>query len=426
MRRRVLVAAAAVVATTVVLSACSSSKKSSTTETTSGAATTAAASDSGSSSSAPAKGTGTIKIGVLADLTGASASGFLTTEKGIKAYTEGVNKAGGINGQQLAYVMADTASTAPGALTAAQKLVQTDKVFAIVEVSAFSFGAEPFLLKQGIPEIGGGFDGPIWNDPKNTNLFDDAGITNYADYPLAEGQFFKAQGVTKVASLGYSDSKSSSDSVKAFNKSAQVAGLSVAYTNGVPFGSTDMGAIALKIKASGADGLFYSTVPNTAFALNAALRQIGVTLKVASLPTGYGGDLLQSSAAVAAAQGDFFSTTGLPAEANTPATQKRASDLAAIGVTGPPTFAEQEAYLSMTAFGDGLKAAGANPSREKFMSTMSAVTDFDGDGLLAPEKINYRDYRPKQACFWYVKLSGTSFQNVQGSPFCAATVAMSG
>jgi branched-chain amino acid transport system substrate-binding protein len=72
-----------------------------------------------------------------------------------------------------------------------------------------------------------------------------------------------------------------------------------------------MGAIALKVKASGADGLFYSTVSNTAFALNAALRQDGVTLKVASLPTGYGGDLLQSAPAVAAAQGDFFTTVGL-------------------------------------------------------------------------------------------------------------------
>jgi branched-chain amino acid transport system substrate-binding protein len=160
--------------------------------------------------------------------------------------------------------------------------------------------------------------------------------------------------------------------------------------------------------------------------LNAALRQIGVTLKVASLPTGYGGDLLQSDAAVTAAQGDFFTTVGLPAEANTAATQKRAADLTAVGVTGPPTFAEQEAYLAMVAFGDGLKASGANPSREKFMATMSAVTDFDGDGLLAPAKVNFRDYRPKQACFWYVKLSGKTFQNVDGSPYCAATVPMNG
>ena len=137
MRRRVLVAAAAVVATVTAISACSSSKKSTATDTTSGAATTAAAAGSGSAgsgSSAPAKGSGSIKIGIITDLTGPSSSGFATTEKGIKAYVDGVNKSGGINGQTITYSVGDTTSTASGALTAAQKLIQSDKVFAIVEV----------------------------------------------------------------------------------------------------------------------------------------------------------------------------------------------------------------------------------------------------------------------------------------------------
>src|SRR6202000_1936186 len=112
----------------------------------------------GSGSSAPAKGSGSIKIGIITDLTGPSSSGFATTEKGIKAYVDGVNNSGGITGQPITYVVGDTASTAPGALAAAQKLVQTDKVFAIVEVSAFFYGAEPYLLKAGIPVVVGGFD----------------------------------------------------------------------------------------------------------------------------------------------------------------------------------------------------------------------------------------------------------------------------
>ncbi|MCW2521803.1 MAG: Extracellular ligand-binding receptor, partial [Frankiales bacterium] len=110
----------------------------------------------------------------------------------------------------------------------------------------------------------------------------------------------------------------------------------------------------------------------------------------------------------------------------TPATQKRAADLAAVGVTGPPTFAEQEAYLSMVAFGDGLKAAGANATSAKLISTMSGITNFDGDGLLSPYKVNYRDYRPKTSCFWYVKLVGKAFQNVPNSPYCGDNVPLNG
>jgi branched-chain amino acid transport system substrate-binding protein len=405
MRKRALVAVVAAVTLVTGLTACSSSKKSSTPGT------------GGSSATG-----GTIKFGVLSDLTGPASSGFVTTEKGIKAYVNGVNAAGGVNGQQLSYVMGDTLSTAAGALTATQKMVQSDKVFAIVEVSSDAYGAQPYLLKQGIPMIGGGFDSPLWSDPKQTNLFNVVGVTNYAKVPLASGQFFKAQGVTKCGSIGYESSVSSATSVKAFNKSCELAGMKAAFTQNVPFGSTDMGAVALKIKSAGVDGLFYSTVPNTAFALNAALRQIGVTLKVASLPTGYGGDLLESSAAVTAAQGDFFSTPGLAAEANTPATQKRAADLTAVGVTGPPTFAEQEAYLAMSGFVAGLKAAGANPTREKFTTSLRAITDFDADGLLAPQKISFSNFDPSTVCYYYVQLENSTFKNVPNSPFCGGVV----
>jgi branched-chain amino acid transport system substrate-binding protein len=407
MRSRVLVAAVAAVTLVTGLTACSSSKSS-----------TPGTGSGGSSAATGSK----IKVGVLTDLTGPASSGFVTSEKGVKAYLDAVNKAGGVNGQQIEYVVGDTTSTAAGALTAAQKMVQTDKVFAIIEISASYYGAQNFLLKQGVPVVGGGFDSLLWTDPKNSNLFDAVGVTNYADVALATGQFFKDQGVTKCGAIGYESSSSSVASVKAFNKSCEIAGMKSVFTQNVPFGSTDMGAIALKIKSAGVDGLFYSTVPNTAFAANAALRQLGVTLKVASLPTGYGGDLLESPAAVTAAEGDFFTTVGLPAEANTPATQKRAADLAAIGVTGPPTFAEQEAYLATSAFVYGLKKTGANPSRDKFSTTLRAVTDFDGDGLLAPQKVSFANYRPSQVCNYYAQMKGGKFINVPKSPYCAGVV----
>jgi branched-chain amino acid transport system substrate-binding protein len=413
-RARKLIAVGLAVATATALAACSSSKSTSTPGGTSAA-------PGGTSAAAG----GTIKIGVLSDTSGAASSGFITTEKGIKAYVDALNKAGGVNGQKIEYVMGDTASTPAGALLSAQKLVQSDKVFAIAEVSSDFYGAQPFLLKQGVPVVGGGFDSPLWGDPKQTNLFNVVGVTDYTKVPLASGQFFKAQGVTKCAAIYYDSSPSSTASVKSFDKSCEIAGMKSVYTQGVPFGSTDMGAIAIKIKASGADGLFYSTVPNTAFALNAALRQLGVTLKVASLPTGYGGDLLQSSAAVAAAQNDFFSTVGLPAEANTPATQKRAADLAAVGVTGPPTFAEQEAYIVMSGVVAGRLQAGASPTREKFMSSLRGIKDFDGDGLFAPQKIDFSSYSPSEVCYYYVQLKGSVFNNVTGSPFCAGVVPLS-
>ncbi|MGX7680878.1 ABC transporter substrate-binding protein [Jatrophihabitans sp. DSM 45814] len=398
---------AAMVATTVVAvvaSACSSSSSNN-----------GASAGSGGSGSAAG---GTIKIGVITDSTGVAASGFQTTETGIKAYVNSVNAAGGVNGQKLEYVMADSTSTPSGALTAAQKLVQTDKVFAVISVSSDFYGAEPYLLKQGVPVVGGGFDGPEWTDQKNTNLFASEGVNDFNSVYATQGEYFKARGVTSCGSMGYSSSPSAQKSATAAQKSCVAAGLKDGYVTQVAFGSTDMGAIALAMKSAGVDGVYLPVVPNTGFALAASLRQDGVALKSLVLATGYGSDLLASSAAVTAAQGFEFSSDGEPVEMNTPATQKMAKNLAAVGFNETPTYAIQSAYLAMSAFVRGLQEAGANPTRESYMTALRGVKDFDADGLKAPLKIDFSNYSPDQTCSWVVKLEGKKFIPIPNIPYC--------
>ena len=409
-RRAILVVAAC-----TVLAACSSSGGSS------------SPGSPGSGSSAGATGSKTITIGFVTDLTGVASSGFLTSKQGIDAYLNRINAAGGVNGYKIKYVLADTTSTPTGALTAVQKLVQQDKVFAIVEDSSDLFGAEPYALQQGIPVVGSSIDGPYWADPKDTNLFASVGVTNENYENAAQGQFMKSQGVTKCASLGYSSSPSSALSAEGFIKSCEAAGLKSGYINTqFPFGSTNVGPIALAMKNAGVDGLFLPTVPSTSFALVVALHTLGVKLKAILLPTGYGGDLLASQPAVEAAQGVDFETIGAPAEANTAATQQRAADLAKVGVTSDPTFAEQEAYLALTAFVAGLQAAGPNPTRQNFMQAMSKITNYDAGGLLAPEKISFRNYAPATACLWVAQLKGEKFAVVPGTPICSQLVKFNG
>jgi branched-chain amino acid transport system substrate-binding protein len=412
MRKTLLTVIVAAVAITTTVTACSSSKSKGT----------------GASGGTAASGT-TIKLGVISDLTGSASSGFITAEKGIKAYVEGVNAAGGINGQKLSYVMADSTSTIPGALTAAQKLVQSDKVFAVIDVSSDFSGAEPYLLKQGIPAIGGAFDGPEWNDKANDNMFASTGTTSYTTVNSAAGEYLKARGVTSCGTIGYASSISAQKSASGIIKSCTAAGLKNGYLNNqIPFGSTDLGAVALAIKKAGVDGMYVPVVPATGFALAAALKQIGVTLKAFLLPVGYGSDLLQSDAAVAAAQGYEFASVGQPVEANTPATQKLVANLALAGVTGSPTFAEQEAYVAMAAFADGLRKAGANPSQKAFMTAMRGINDFDADGLLAPSKVDFSNFSQfgqgagTGGCIFAAQLEGKKFTVVPNTPICGKTL----
>jgi len=67
----------------------------------------------------------------------------------MNAYVDKVNAAGGVDGHKLAFVTADTGSTPTGALSAAQKLVQQDGVFGVVEHSAVFIGAAPYRQHPG-------------------------------------------------------------------------------------------------------------------------------------------------------------------------------------------------------------------------------------------------------------------------------------
>jgi branched-chain amino acid transport system substrate-binding protein len=176
------------------------------------------------------------------------------------------------------------------------------------------------------------------------------------------------------------------------------------------------------MKNAGVDGVYMPIDPNTGFALAGALRTIGAKTKVVLLATGYGGDLLQSSAAVAAAQGFYFSSSGTPIEEVTPATTKLKANLAAVGYNSTPTYAIQSAYQAASGFVAGLNASGPNPTRSAYMAALRKVNNFDEEGLLSPLKVDFSNYAPNKSCLWPVQLEGKQFIPVKGSPFCSGTI----
>ena len=229
----------------------------------------------------------TITVGVLTDLTGVSAAGFLTYPKGIQAGI-GVAKTEGYN---IKYIEADTGSTPSGALIAAQRLVEQDHVFAVLGASSLFFAAAPYLLSHGIPVIGAGIDGPEWITDRN--MFSVVGTQDYTKVYSQSGGVFAKLGVTNLASIGY-PIPSSEDTAKATAISAELAGVKIGYLNtSLPLGSTNVGPIVLAMKDAGVNGLNPDIITNSSFAIVEGLKQQGVQLKAAVLAEGYGGDLVQ-------------------------------------------------------------------------------------------------------------------------------------
>ncbi len=398
-----LVAAAAAVG--LVAAGCSSSSKSPN-------------SSAGSSSSSSGQ---TITVGILADLTGAGSNTAGTFPQGIKA---GIGVAES-EGYHIKYVEADTTTTPSGELSAAQRLVEQDHVYAVFLASVLGFTAAPYLDSKGIPVIGCACDSTEWITDRN--MFSIIGTQDYTKVQTTYGLFFKAHGVTNLATVGYSIEPSSEDVAKDMALSAEHEGIKVGYINtNFPLGSTNVGPIALAMKSDGVNGLATGILTASTFAIMSALKDQGVNLKLALPPTGYGGDLIQGGpGASQAAQGAYFLATGEPVEMHTAATEAFQNALKTYaGVNGEPTFSEYLGYMSVAALVQGLRAAGKNATQAQLINAMLGITNFNGAGLYDTHSVSFAmQDRGKVAsadnCLWFTQYQGTTFHLVPGEdPLC--------
>ncbi|MDT3441513.1 ABC transporter substrate-binding protein [Pseudofrankia sp. BMG5.37] len=376
----------------------------------------------GGNANAPA-GNKTITVGILTDVTGAAASGNKTSVDGVKA---GVVYAAR-NGYTIKYVVGDTMTTPDGALSAAQKMVTQDHVLVVIAHSALAFTAANYLTAHKVPVVGMAEDGPEWITAKN--MFSVVGALQQTKVATTIGKFFKLQGVTNLASIGYSVSPLSSEAALSAGESAKAAGVKVGYLNAkFPFGSTDVGPTVLAMKQAGIDAFTASVDPNTSFALITGLRQQGVDIKVALLPAGYGGDLEQAGpGALNAAQNVYFTLGYEPVELQTAATKQFQSDLKAAGVTVVPSYATYNGYAAIGLLVRGLKGAGANPTQASLITSLSGIHDWDGLGLFGGRKVDINDRENIVGgagnCTWITKLEGDKFTLVKGAdPICGDVI----
>ncbi len=111
----------------------------------------------------------TIKVGVYGDLTGATSSFGQSTKNGIQLAVDEINAAGGVNGKKIELIVEDDQGRPEQAKTVVSKLINQDKVIAVLgEVaSTNSLAAAPVAQEARIPMIS-----PSSTNPKVTEVGD--------------------------------------------------------------------------------------------------------------------------------------------------------------------------------------------------------------------------------------------------------------
>jgi len=271
-----------------------------------------------------------------------------------------------------------------------------------------------------VPVTGVGIDGPEWGQQPYTNMFE-FGPPSYTPFDgkfyTYDGvaQFLKSIGVTKLASLAYGISQSAVQSAKSLLQAVAADGISKCYEDdSVQFGQATFPTEALAVQKAGCDGTVAATVDASDVGLSASLKQAGVTAKQLYY-TGYDQGVIDDSNASGALDGDYFVAspdfTDPP-----PGIQQMLNALHtyAPNVTGIPSLGIYASYEATDIMIEGLEAAGANPTRQSFITNLRAVPSYDGHGLFADSPLIFTGFGtpamfPQQECLDYAQLKSGKF-----------------
>jgi branched-chain amino acid transport system substrate-binding protein len=197
-----------------------------------------------------------IKIGVLVPTTGSEATYGQDMANAVQIAIDEVNKAGGINGDQLSLVVGDDACDPQQAVNAATKLASSG-IAGVVggycsgatlpTLKIFGDAKLPFVITaanstQLIPA-----------NPGNAFMVNSTGN----DQVAKASEFFKGKGIKSVAIVNEGDAYSQ-DLANLMQKSWTADGNSVADFETVNKGEQDFSSVVTKIKAANPDAVFWT------------------------------------------------------------------------------------------------------------------------------------------------------------------------
>jgi len=222
--------------------------------------------------------TATIKIGMVAPVTGPAAESGRYAQIGAKLAVEAVNKAGGVLGKPVELLVEDDQTTNPGVVLAFSKLAaQSDIIGFLGPIRSTQVHAlAPDALKLAKPVMIGGTD-PNLTHMGNPWLFRCRPNDSYSGSVIADFGI-NTIGKKKWAIVHSTDAFGTAGG-KALAGALDKAGATIALDQGYTNQSQDFTPVVLAVKQSGADILgSYFTFENDNGIFARQLRQLGVTI----------------------------------------------------------------------------------------------------------------------------------------------------
>jgi branched-chain amino acid transport system substrate-binding protein len=218
-----------------------------------------------------------IKIGAFFALSGPAATIGTPTKLVAQMVVDKINQDGGINRRRLELVVGDTESDPTKALMVAKRLVENDKVVALIGPTRTDEGmaVKTYIEKAQIPTIMTVGGDPVISVPPYQWTFKTPQRTSVAVKKTYE--YLKKQGLGKIALIAASDGFGK-DGLNWLEKLAPEYGLQIVGSEGFGVGDTDMTPQLVKIKDSGAQAIICWTIGPAGARVAKNVKQLGITM----------------------------------------------------------------------------------------------------------------------------------------------------
>ena len=217
-----------------------------------------------------------VKIGVAGPMTGANAAFGEQYMKGAQAAADAINKAGGINGEQIKLVAGDDACEPKQAVAVANRLVDQDKVIGVVGhfCSSNTIPASDVYADAGVIMITPGSTNPQVTERKLDAVFRMCGRDDQQG--IVAGDYIVD--VLKGKKVAVINDKDTYGKGLADATSAQLTkrGVKPVLEEGLTRGEKDFSALVTKIRSLGADVVYFGGLHPEAGPLVRQLREAGL------------------------------------------------------------------------------------------------------------------------------------------------------
>ncbi|MFO1199429.1 MAG: ABC transporter substrate-binding protein [Burkholderiaceae bacterium] len=220
---------------------------------------------------------GEIVVGSIQDLSGPIASLGKPVQNGMILRAEQINAQGGINGRKIKLVVEDSGYDPKKGVLAAQKLVNQDKIFAMVATmgSPVSLATLPICLDKSVLHLF-----PITAHTGNFEPYHKLKFSASNPYPNTTRiglNLMMKRGNYKRVGIIYQDDEYGQDVVRGTEAALKDLGLALVEKTSYKRGATDFSSQMQKLKAANPDLIVLATIIRETIGAMATARQLGYT-----------------------------------------------------------------------------------------------------------------------------------------------------